>query len=69
MYLKPSNILIFALLIGGVGHVMIIQNGYWNYAMWISVILSVIIPKVVYRYLKIDEQKKKIRQLKKYAEF
>ncbi len=69
MYLKSSNFLIFALLIGGVGHVMVIQNGYWNYAMWISVILSVTIPIVVYRHLKIDEQKKKIRRTEKYAEF
>ncbi len=69
MYLKPSNVLIFALLIGGVGHVMIIQNGYWNDAMWISIVLSVAVPIAVYRYLKISGQKKKVRQSKKYAEF
>ena len=69
MYLKPSNFLMFALLIGGAGHVMIIQNGYWNDAMLIITILSVAIPIVIYRHLKIDEQKKKVRRTEKYAEF
>jgi len=69
MYLKPSNVLIFALLIGGVAHVMIIQDGYWNDAMWISIVLSVTIPIALYRYLKISEQKKKVRPSQKYAEF
>jgi len=69
MYLKPSNVLIFALLIGGVGHVMIIQNGNWNDAMWISIVLSLFIPIAVYRYLKINEQKKKVRRSEEYAEF
>ena len=69
MYLKPSNFLIFALLLGGAGHVMIIQNGNWNDAMWISIVLSLFIPIAVYRYLKISEQKKKVRRSEEYAEF
>jgi len=66
--LKPSNVLVFALLLGGAAHVMIVQDGYWNDVMWISIVLSVVIPVGVYRFMKTSEQKKKLRRVKKYAE-
>jgi len=59
---NPKNIIIFAILLGGVAHVMLFQDGYWQDFMWISASLTVIIPALAYRYMKISKQKRKQRQ-------
>ena len=56
---NPKNILIFAILLGGVAHIMLFQDGYWNNFMWISAALCVVTPIVVYKYLKISQKKTK----------
>jgi len=58
MSLKISDLLKGAILLGGVAHVMIFMNGYWNDALWMSVILNVGIPIVIYKYLKVGNKKK-----------
>ena len=68
MDLHPKNILIFALLLGGVAHVMIFQDGYWNNMMWLSAILTFAIPLAIYRYTKIKVKTKNGRQVKHYAD-
>ena len=67
MDFNPKNILIFAVLLGGVAHVMLFQDGYWNNFMWISAALTVIIPVMVYKYLKIN-QRKNVRRRKLHAD-
>jgi len=67
MDFKPTNILVFVVLLGGAGHLMIFQNGYWNDLMWLSAILCVCIPVVLYRYMK-SHKKPKSRRSEKYAE-
>jgi hypothetical protein len=57
----------FGMLLGGVAHVMIFQDGYWNNFMWISAALSVIVPVIIYKYLKIYKQKNSKRR-KQYAD-
>jgi DMSO/TMAO reductase YedYZ heme-binding membrane subunit len=57
MDFNPKNILVFAVLLGGIAHVMIFQDGYWNNFMWISAALCVIIPVTIYKYLKINQHK------------
>ena len=67
MDFNPKNILMFGVLLGGVAHVMIFQDGYWNNFMWISAALSVIVPVIIYKYLKINNQKNSKRR-KQYAD-
>jgi len=63
---NPKNIIIFAILLGGVAHVMLFQDGYWHDFMWISASLTIIVPVLAYRYMKISKQKRK--QRKTYAD-
>ena len=65
--LQAKNILIFAVLLGGVAHLMIFQDGYWNNFMWISAAICVIVPIVLYKYLKIN-QKNQARRKKALAD-
>ena len=65
--LKPSNILAFVVLLSAAAHVMIFQDGLWQDVMWLSAIVSVGIPLVLYRYMKIKESKKS-RRSERYAE-
>ena len=64
---KPSNILAFVVLLSAAAHVMIFQNGLWQNVMWLSAIVSVGIPLVLYRNMKIKESKKP-RRSERYAE-
>jgi len=64
---KPSNILAFVVLLSAAAHVMIFQDGLWQDVMWLSAIVSVGIPLVLYRYMKIKESKKQ-RRSERYAE-
>lgn len=66
MNYNPKNIIIFAILLGVVAHVMLFQDGYWQNFMWISASLTVIIPVLAYKYMKISKQKRK--QKKTYAD-
>ena len=59
MDFDPKNILIFVMLLSGIAHIMLFQDGYWNNFMWISAALSVIIPIVAYKYLKISQRAKR----------
>jgi len=52
MNITTTNVLIFAMLIGGIAHLMIYQNGYWNDMMWMTSIMSVGIPAILYRNAK-----------------
>jgi hypothetical protein len=61
--LQISNILKGVVLLGGIAHVMIFMNGYWNDALWMSVILNVGIPMVIYKYLKMGNKKKRTIRL------
>ena len=56
---KPSNVVIGALLLGGIAHLMIFQNGYWSDILWMSVILNVGVPIAVYKCLKMGKKRKK----------
>ena len=38
-------------LLGSIAHVMIYFNGFWNDALWLSAMLVVAIPIVIYKYL------------------
>ena len=64
---KPSNIMAFVVLLSGAAHVMIFQDGLWQDIMWLTAMVSVGIPLVMYRYMKIKESKK-ARRREKYAE-
>jgi len=66
MDFKASNFLVFAVLLGGAGHVMVFQDGYWNDFMWMTAALSIIIPVLLYKYVKISEKKRAKR--KQYAD-
>jgi len=48
-----------SILLGGIAHLMIFQNGYWNDALWMSAILNVGIPIAIYKYL---QQGKRMRR-------
>ena len=63
MTLKTSDLLIGAILLGGIAHVMIFINGYWNDILWLSVILTVGIPIATHKYLKTGEKKKRSTRL------
>ena len=66
MNITAPNILIFAMLLGGVAHLMIFQNGYWSEAMWMTSIMSVAIPAILYREMK--NPKRRRRRAEKIAE-
>lgn len=68
MRIKSSNILIFGLLLEGVGHIMVIQNGYWNDFVWLISIPSLIILITVYRHIKNKEIKNRVKRIKNYAD-
>ena len=63
MSLNLSNILMGAVLLGGISHVMIFMNGYWNDALWLTVILTVGTPIIVYKYLNLGKKKKRSTRL------
>ena len=65
MDVTPSNVLIFGLLIIGVAHIMIIQNGHWDHSILLITFSSVIILITVHRHMKINEKKNKVRRIKK----
>lgn len=67
MDLKPTNILVFAVLLAGAAHVMLFQNGVWSDLMWLTAIVSVGIPLALYKNMKAHE-KRKARRAQKYAE-
>jgi hypothetical protein len=52
-----------AILLGGIAHLMIFQNGYWNDALWISAILTVGVPIAIYKYLQTGKRKKRSTRL------
>jgi hypothetical protein len=56
--MKTSDLLIGAVFLGGIVHLMIFMNGYWNDGMWMSVILNVGVPIAIYKYLKTDKKKR-----------
>lgn len=49
---KESNILAGISLLGGVAHVMLFMNGYWNDIFWMTSIMIVIIPLVIRKTVK-----------------
>jgi len=67
MDLKPTNVLIFAVLLAGAAHVMIFQNGYWHDMMYLTAIVSIGIPLVLYKNMKTRERRK-ARRAQRYAE-
>ncbi|MDH3277405.1 MAG: hypothetical protein OEM21_04810 [Nitrosopumilus sp.] len=69
MKIKSTNLLIFGLLVEGVAHVMIFQNGYWNDFIWMITIPSLVILFTVYQHMKNNEIKKKTRRIKRYSNF
>ena len=64
MEYDPKKVLTFVLLIAGVIHVILFQNGFWNNLMWISAALSIIVPIFAYRKLT-RSRKWKLQQAKK----
>jgi len=65
---KATHVLYFGLLIVGVGHVMIIQNGFWHDSILMISISSLVILVTVYRYLENNEKKNKAKRTKKYED-
>jgi hypothetical protein len=68
MKITALNALIFAMLLGGIAHLMLFQNGYWNDAMWMTSIMSVGIPAILYNNMKKQQSRKSRRRAEKYAE-
>ena len=52
-----------AILLGGIVHLMIFQNGYWNDMFWLSAILTVGGPIVIHKYLNMGKRKKRVTRL------
>ncbi len=63
MALKTSDILIGSVLLGGIAHLMIFMNGYWNDMLWLSVILNVVVPIGIHKYLKMGKKKTRATRL------
>jgi len=61
--MKTSDLLIGAVLLGGIAHLMIFINGYWSDVLWMSVILNVVIPITIYKYLKMDKKMNRATRL------
>jgi hypothetical protein len=61
--MKTSDLLIATLFFGGIAHLMIFMNGYWNENLWLSVILNVVFPLAIYEYLNIGKKKKQDSRL------
>ena len=47
-----SNILVGISLLGGIAHVMVFMNGYWNDIFWMTSIMIVIPPLVIRQSVK-----------------
>ena len=60
MNLTPSQILIGAVLLGGIAHVMVFFNGLWNANLWVTAALTVIIPVVIYKYMQKPRKRKRV---------
>ena len=58
IFMKTLDFLIGAVLLGGIAHLMIFTNGYWNEVLWMSVILNVVVPITIYKYLKMGKKKR-----------
>jgi len=61
--MKTSDLLIGTVLLGGIAHLMILMNGYWDDVLWLSVILTVSVPIVIHKYLKKDKKYKRSSRL------
>jgi len=61
--MKTADVLIGAVLLGGIAHLMIFTNGYWNEVLWMSVILNVGVPITIYKYLKMGKKKRQTIRL------
>ena len=55
--MKTSDLIIGVIFLGGIVHLMIFTNGYWNDSLWMSVILNVVVPIAIYKYLKMGKKK------------
>ena len=63
MTLTTPDILKGIVLLGCVAHVMIYFNGLWNDALWMSAMLVVAIPVVIYKFLSMNPKKKRSSRL------
>ena len=61
--MKTLDFLIGAVLLGGIAHLMIFTNGYWDDVLWLSVILTMSVPIVIHKYLKTDKKYKRSSRL------
>jgi DMSO/TMAO reductase YedYZ heme-binding membrane subunit len=60
--ITPKNVLVFAVLLGGVAHIILFQDGYWHPFMWFSAALTVVIPVITHEYMKVRTLKNKRRK-------
>ena len=64
MDFSSKNISIFTLLLGGIAHIMLFQDGYWNNYMWITAAMCIIMPLFLY---KIFNNSKRIKEKRRKA--
>jgi len=59
MTFTTPDILKGIVLLGCIAHVMIYFNGFWNDALWVSAMLVVAIPAVIYKFLSKGPKKRR----------
>ena len=65
MEITKSNVLVAIVLLGSIGHVMIIMNGYWNSVFFLTAIMVIGIPIVIHKF---TTNKKTLKRRKMMAE-
>ena len=65
MEFTTPDILKGIVLLGCIAHVMIYYNGLWNDVFWLSALIVVAIPVVIYKNLKFSKKKKRSPRLTK----
>jgi len=65
MEFTTPDILKGIMLLGCIAHVMIYYNGLWNDVFWLSALLVVAIPVIIYKKLKISKKTKRSSRLSK----
>ncbi|MDH3610350.1 MAG: hypothetical protein OEM79_01165 [Nitrosopumilus sp.] len=65
MKFTTNDILKGMILLGCIAHVMVYFNGFWNDALWVSAMLVVAIPAILYKYLSSGKKTKRSTRLSK----
>jgi len=63
MTINTAQMLKGIVLLGCIAHVMIYFNGFWNDALWMSAMLVVAVPIVIYKYVSKPKKMKRSDRL------